>query len=612
MSIGKLSFATTLTSAVLAFAGLAVSIARADFVVVDKGRANAVVMLGDDAQVTKFAAKELCKYVKAMSGAELSVVTDGDSGGTNAIRIVSAKPGLRRDEIVLGVDKAGRVLELTGDGPRGGLNAVYELLEHWGVRYFTPEREKIPQTATLSLPDGFSYAYAPPFELRKPGSIPLDRNIGPAWAVKLRVSREYSNKNYGGRRDGNIGSGHSLGNKSFVDVKKHFAEHPEWYALRGGKRVKDGQLCHANPEMRARLLEEVRAKAAKLKGRNNPNEIHYLSLSYLDNNRFCTCEDCKKLRASWGGAPIGPALDLADFVARAIEGDFPGLRISTLAYWDWVAPPDKTPHPLHTNVYVTICQNGNKALPLARQANLMERLRKWNAIAPGRLLIWDWDACFRNYLTPYPTYHLYAEDFRTYRELGVKQVLSQLPHGAVFADFVDMRTYLYAKLAWNPDLDGEAIAKEWIDFCCGKGADAVWDYYLLVARALWGADYAKYETRSNLHGYNPGRGWLSPDDLATAYQLFEKALSATEEDPKSHATIRCLSAGMLELVIERYDEVKAALSKRGDTFAMPKRLELVDRFEAIGKNFYSWCYREGPQPRSFASLVKALREGTQQ
>ncbi len=252
--------------AVLASAGLSAFTVRADFVVVDKGRANAVVMLGDDAQATKFAAKELCKYVKVMSGAELPVVADSDSGGTNALRIVSAKPNLRRDEIVLGIDKSGRVLELTGDGPRGGLNAVYELLERWGVRYFTPEREKVPQASTLSLPDGFSYAYAPPFETRKPGSIPLDRNIGPAWAVKLRVSREYSNKNYGGRRDGNIGSGHSLGNKSFVDVKKHFAEHPEWYALRGGKRVKDGQLCHANPEMRARLLEEVRAKAAKLKG----------------------------------------------------------------------------------------------------------------------------------------------------------------------------------------------------------------------------------------------------------------------------------------------------------------------------------------------------------
>ena len=609
-----MSFMKSFFVAILAAVGLALAAlpCHAEFVVVDGGRANAVVMRGDDAKVTQFAAKELVKYVKAMSGVELPIVADGDCGGTNAIRVVSSKPGLRRDEIVLGIAPGSRVLELSGDGPRGGLNAVYELLERWGVRYFTPEREKIPPSATLSLPDGFSYSYAPPFERRKPGSIPLDRNIGPAWAVKLRVSREYASKDYGGKRDADIGGGHSLGNKYFVDANKHFPDHPEWYALIGGKRVKDGQLCHANAEMRAELLDEIRRKAAGLKGGAAPNAVQYVSLSYLDGNRFCTCDACKALRARWGGAAIGPALDLADFVARELEGEYPGLRISTLAYWDWVEPPPKTPHPLHTNVFVTICQNGNKALPLARQKSLMDRLENWNAIAPGRLLIWDWDACFRNYLTPYPTYHLYGGDFRTYRELGVRQVLSQLPHGAVFADFVDMRTYLYAKLAWNPDLDGEAIAKEWIDFCCGKGADAVWDYYLLVARALWGEDYAKHETRANLHGYNPGRGWLSGADLASAYQLFEKALAATADDPKSHATVRCLSAGMLELVIERYDEVKAALRKRGDTFALPKRLELVDRFEAIGKDFYSWCYREGPQPRNFASLVKTLREGTQQ
>ena len=591
------------------FVALAALACHAEFVVVDEGRANAVVMLGDDAQVTKFAAKELCKYVKAMSGAELAVVKEGECGETNVIRILAARQGLRRDEITLRLDAGGRVLELSGDGPRGGLNAVYELMERWGVRYFTPEREKVPQTATLALPDGFSYSYAPPFECRKPGSIPLDRNIGPAWAVKLRVSREYQRKEFGGKRDRDIGGGHTLGNKYFVDANKHFADHPEWYALRGGKRTKDGQLCHSNPEMRAQLLDEIRKKAAARK-ELLPNEVSYVSLSYLDNNRFCACEECKKLRSRWGGAPIGPALDIANFVARELEDEFPWLRIKTLAYWDWVEPPSKTPEPLHTNVYVTICQNGNKAIPLSRQDKLMQRLKGWNALAPGRLLIWDWDACFRNYITPYPTYHLYAEDFRTYRDLGVRQVLSQLPHGAVFADFVDMRTYMYAKLAWNPDLDGEAIAKEWIEYCCGNGADAVWEYYLLVARALWGEDYAMHKTRSNLHGYNPGRGWLSGAALASAYKLFEKALSATEDDPAAHATVRCLSAGMLELVIERYDEVKAALRRRGDSFELPKRLELVDRFEAIGKDFYNWCYREGPQPRNFASLVKMLKEGT--
>ena len=40
------------------FAALAALACRAEFVAVDEGRANAVVALGDDAQVTKFAAKE--------------------------------------------------------------------------------------------------------------------------------------------------------------------------------------------------------------------------------------------------------------------------------------------------------------------------------------------------------------------------------------------------------------------------------------------------------------------------------------------------------------------------------------------------------------------------
>lgn len=591
-------------------ATLAAFAAQAEFKVVEEGRPCAVVMCGDDSDATKFAAKELCRYVKAMTGAELPVAADGGSGGTNAMRIVSAKSGLRRDEIAIGMDAGGRVLEISGDGPRGGIWAVYELLEHWGVRFFAPKIEKIPETKALSLPDGFSRSSAPAFEHRSPSAIPLDHSVGgvgPAWAVKLRISREYSDRKYGGKRDRVIGGGHTLGNKYFVDAAKHFEAHPEWYALIGGKRVKDGQLCFSNGEMREELLDEVRKKLAAAEGNGG---IRIVKLSYLDNNRFCKCDGCAALRRRWGGAAVGPALEIANFVARGIEGDFPGVRVETLAYWDWVNPPKTVPEPLHTNVYVRICQNGNKALPVAAQPNLMARLNGWSALAPGRLAIWDWDACFRNYITPYPTYHLYGEDFRTYRSLGVKAVNSQLPHGADFADFVELRTYLYSRLAWNPDLDGEALAKEWIDFCCGAAAPEIWEYYRLVERAVWGSDAAHQTSRRNLHGYNPGRGWLAPKDLADSYILFEKALKATEGDKTAHGLVRCLSAGMLELVIERYDEVVAFLCRSGGDLRMPPRLELVDRFEAIGRDFYNWCFREGPQPRTFASLVKKLREGT--
>lgn len=590
----------TILSAFLAVFAIAAD--AKDFTVVENGVARAQICVDSpELEAAKHAASELQKYVKAMTGAELKIVKPEKIGSSNVIRISAAK-GMKRDEISIKVDKSGRELIVKGDWPRGCLYATYELLEIWGVRFFGVKTEKIPKVKSLKLEEKFSYSYAPPFEMRQPSSVALDVNAGPAWVVKLRVSRNYQNKKLGGKWDSVIGSGHSLGNKSFVDSEKHFAAHPEWYALINGKRARNGQLCHSNEEMRQQLLSEVRAK---LEARKKSGGIKILNLSYLDHTRFCSCKGCKRLKERYGGAKIGPALDIANFIGKAIEKDYPDVRVVTLAYWDWREMPTKIPEPMNDNVYVRLCQNGNKALPLKSQKDIMARLNGWNKIVPGRLMIWDWDACFRNYLTPYPTYHLYGEDFRTYRELGVKHILSQLPHGAIFADFVEMRTYLYAKLAWNPDLDGEAMAKEWIDYCCGDGASQVWQYYKLVERAVWGKNPEKRETRCKLHGYNPSRAWLSARDLAQAYVLLEKAEKATEGDKASNDMVRSIGAGLLELVIERYDEVSPKM--KGHKF--PSRLELVERFAKLGEDFSVWCFREGPSPRNFASLVEKMRGG---
>lgn len=612
-------FKRILIALVILLSGMTLSLCADEFVVVENATAKAGIRLGDKTQGTIFAAKELQKYVKAMSGVELKILATNEVSACT-ILISNERVGLKRDEIALKVTPDGSTLELYGEGRRGAINAVYELLERWGVRFFGVDSrsDKIPSKTTLTVPSNLSYSYAPPFEQRFPGSIPLDRNVGPAWAVKLRISREY--KKIGGKRDAQLGSGHSLGNKSYINSKTYYDAHPEWYALIGGKRVKGAQLCLSNLEMRKQLLAEV---SAKLKSRKDAGAfelggITYVSLSYLDNNRFCKCQECNDLLAKWGGSRVGPLLDICNYVAAGIENDYPLARILTLAYWDWVEPPKKMPCELHRNVYVTICQNGNKALPVRVQETLMQRLTQWSKITAGRLAIWDWDACFRNYITPYPIYHLYADDFKTYRELGVKRVNTQMEHGAVFADFVELRTYLYAKLLWNPELDTDEMAKEWIDHCCGNGAVEINAYYRLLENAVWGDEPKKRKTNVRMHGYNTGRGWLSAENLAKSFLLFENALAKTADDKYTHSNVRCLSAGMLMLVIERYDEVRAVFeaTKKSMNDAsvanliLPSRLELVARFEAIGKDFYSWCWREGPQPRDFASLLKSLKEGT--
>ena len=63
--------------AVMAFAGLAAFGARADVAVVSEGRATAVISLSSREPATQHAAKEIARYVKAMTGTELKTVSGG-------------------------------------------------------------------------------------------------------------------------------------------------------------------------------------------------------------------------------------------------------------------------------------------------------------------------------------------------------------------------------------------------------------------------------------------------------------------------------------------------------------------------------------------------------
>ena len=177
----------TILSAFLAVFAIAAD--AKDFTAVENGVARAQICVeSPELEAAKHAASELQKYVKAMTGAELKIVKPEKIGSSNVIRISAAK-GMKRDEISIKVDKSGRELIVKGDWPRGCLYATYELLEHWGVRFFGVKTEKIPKVDSLKLPEKFSCSYAPPFEMRQPSSVALDVNAGPAWAVKLRVSR---------------------------------------------------------------------------------------------------------------------------------------------------------------------------------------------------------------------------------------------------------------------------------------------------------------------------------------------------------------------------------------------------------------------------------------
>ncbi len=110
--------------ATIAFAALAALHAQADVAVVSEGRPMAVLSLSSLEPATQHAAKEIARYVKAMTGAELQTVS-GDASGPR-IEFDDTAEGLAQEEFR--IETKGDAVLLSGGIPRAALYPAYGLL----------------------------------------------------------------------------------------------------------------------------------------------------------------------------------------------------------------------------------------------------------------------------------------------------------------------------------------------------------------------------------------------------------------------------------------------------------------------------------------------------
>jgi len=206
--------------------------------------------------VERYAAEELQSFLRQMSGATLPVVAERDCegpglyvGGTKHGRLAVPRRELRdlaEDGVILRT--AGEDLILTGQGPRGPLYAVYELLERFlGVRFLTGDCTLVPRRSTVRLP-ALDHSYAPPFMYRETlyfDSFP--REI----AARQRLNGPFT------QADGTTGGKvvfypyvHSF--SKLIHPSEFYDEHPEYFSLIGGRRTRPDQPRGAADSCRAR------------------------------------------------------------------------------------------------------------------------------------------------------------------------------------------------------------------------------------------------------------------------------------------------------------------------------------------------------------------------
>ena len=561
----------------------------ADVAIVTNGRAVAVVAHNSQEPATKTAAQEIAKYVNAMTGANMKIV----SGRTGSARIElddSAK-GLGFEEFRIET-KGGAVL-ISGGSPRAVLYGAYELLEHWGCGFWSPLNESVPSVKSLSVESSWKVSSKPAFAWRQ---VHSQYGYKIPWKPKLRINgcmwTEATPAALGGSESMQMGQ--SVAGLDHGEAgKKLFAEHPDWFAWRAkeGKRVVS-QMCMTNDEVVDAVVAQIRAKY-----KSNPSKTCYVSVSLQDNDKICQCDKCERLAKKHGSASA-PVADCANRVAKAIAKDLPNVRIVFLAYWITQTPPKGMK--LEPNVTVCWARLRNFAVPPSKVPGHDEKLNKWRELANGNVVIWDYNAQFRGFLLPTPIIDMMGPGLREYAKKDIKGVLMQMAgFGAALMDCAELRTWLCAKLMWNPEQDEWELIRKWCDGACGAGSPAVKEWLELTRKARdRKRSYGPYDPDS-LHVF-------TPKELVRGWVLMQDALKATEGDQRTHAQVRRISLAPLTAVICNYNRGVSTAAK-ADKVALPPRDKLVDEFEAICSKYGVRSFREGKP--NVAEFIKLMREG---
>ena len=504
-----------------------------------EGKAVCAIALAADATPTEqTAARELAEYLNRITGATFSIgppsaVTGAlIAVGPGAAKVVAPdldlnKQALGEDGIVL--KTVGKNLVLTGavGAKRGTLYAVYEFLEREvGVRWWTPTAEFVPKNPTLTV-SPLDTRYKPPFLYREVGCttaapFEFDARLRQNGAFAVKIPPEWG--------------GHCVFIGYMADCfyglmppQRYFKDHPEWYSEINGARVSErAQLCMTNEEMLAELGRNVLERIRK------QPDADMVCLWPNDITGMCACARCKAMDDA-EGTHAASLLYGVNKVAETVEKEFPGLRVTTLAYQaPYSMIPPKTIRPRkNVNIqYAVIERSATQTIEGGANQMNLRALEGWSRLAPD-LYLWDYTANLTNPFVPEPRTFVYGPDLRLYKRMGVTGVLCQhsLDSVSPLSDFDELHTWLLAKLLWNPEQDDRALVREFLNGYYGAAGRSLEAYLQLLARTV-----GKYRVKSFCGARDAE--WLDLETLNAATRLMAAAGKAVAEDDVLTARLR--------------------------------------------------------------------------
>jgi hypothetical protein len=367
--------------------------------------------------------------------------------------LVAVDSSLEEDGYKIEATESG--LTIKGDNS-GVLYGVYAFLEKYaGIRFFTPTLEVCP-AGDIEIGEGVLMEYTPAMKARRLTWFGV-RDAD--WCVKNGVNNCDAplTEELGGQRL-NYG-------RLFVHTINTLRETTYPYPPYGTNP------CMTDPEILEKVIKNVRKSLAE-----TPN-ANIVSVSQNDFEGHCECPNCKKIEEE-EGSPAGPFLRFVNAVAEDLEKDYPNLTVDTLAY-KYTQKTPKITKPRH-NVCIRLCSINccfthpidNEECPKSKRFH--DDIVGWGKIC-DKLHIWDYTTNFHYYISTFPNFGVIHKNMRFFAENNVVSMFPQGNGQGVSGEFGELRSYLLAKLMWNPYMSEEEYYTMMDEFLAAYYGDG-WKY----------------------------------------------------------------------------------------------------------------------------------------
>ena len=468
-----------------------------DLVVASSRGPQAIIVLSPSAGPwERRAATDLQKYIRLMSGAELSISAVPPEAAVPALyvgqvalatdptirtalnRVAKPSAAIRSDAIAVRRNE-NRVL-LAGSNDELHYFAVVWLLNQWGCRWYVPTEfgEVVPDKSTLSLGE-LDFAYAPPFEIR---------HYWLSWNADGTGSDEFRRRNFM-TETSLVGNGHALARYT-SDI------------------APPGKSAFAVPFSDSRTAMHVASKiepdyaAGKDVGLAIEDGI-YASDSPSDH----------ALQREYDRYVLKPSLTdammtLYQKVSRILRAKHPESRakIGGMAYSNVTLPP-KLVTDVEPNIFMWLAPidiDPNHGMDDPRsppRQEYKEIMYEWARQLRGRLAIYDYDQGMLVWRDlPNPSHQAFASDVKHYARAGILGVGTE-SRGATATTFLNL--FLRGQLMWNPNADVATMLEEFFPAFYGPAAKAAAVYWNTIFDAWRDTIVTEHEFMAALAIYTP-------------------------------------------------------------------------------------------------------------